>query len=88
MANSTDPSVWVNKVTAVTTNESGTECSTYKSCLQDLQAGQTIDYEGAGGAYDFNQYHNVFTGWDIVRFDSSGKLHTLYSVSASTIAGY
>ncbi len=88
MANSTDPTVWVSKVTAVTNNESGTECYTYASCLQDLKAGKTIDYEGAGGSYDFNQHHNVFTGWDVVRFDSSGKLHTLYTVSASTIAGY
>jgi len=86
-ANSTDPSVWVSKIADVA-DPPGTACSTYASCLQDLKSGQKINYEGAGGAYDFNQYHNVFTGWDVVQFDSSGKLHTLYTVGASTIAGY
>ncbi len=37
---------------------------------------------------DFNQYHNVFGGWDVVQFDSAGKLHTLWTASASLIANY
>jgi len=86
-ANSTDPAVWQSKITDVA-NSPGTVCSTYADCVKDLQAGQQINYEGAGGSYDFNANHNVFTSWDVVQFDSSGKLNTLYTVSAATIAGY
>jgi branched-chain amino acid transport system substrate-binding protein len=86
-ANSTDPSVWVNKITDVS-NPPGTQCFTYASCLALLKAGQKVNYDGAGGPLDFNQYHNVYAGWDVVQFDASGKLNSLYTVAPDVLAGY
>ena len=86
-ANSTDPSVWVSKITDVS-NPPGTQCFTYASCLALLKAGQKINYDGAGGPLDFNQYHNVYAGWDVVQFDASGKLNSLYTVAPDVLAGY
>ena len=86
-ARSADPTVWVSKIQDVA-DPPGTQCFTYASCVQLLQAGTKINFDGAGGPDDFNQYHNVFTGWDVVQFDSSGKLNTLYSEDASMLASY
>ena len=86
-ANSTDPSVWVNKITDVA-NAPGTQCFTYATCLQLLKSGQKITYQGVGEQGGFNQYHNVFSGWDVVQFSSAGQLHTLYTVTPQVLAGY
>jgi hypothetical protein len=43
---------------------------------------------GRVGPIDFNQYHNVYSGWDVVQFDASGKLNSLYTVSPDVLAGY
>lgn len=86
-AKSTNPSVWLSKVTDVS-NPPGTACYTYASCVQDLQAGQKINYSGASGNEDFNQYHNVFTPFDVVQFDTSGNLHNIYHVSSADIASF
>src|ERR1035437_9935702 len=86
-ANSTDPSVWVNKITDVA-NSPGTQCFTYASCVALLKSGQKISYEGVGEQGGFDQYHNVFSGWDVVQFDASGNLHSLYTVSPNVLAGY
>jgi len=42
------------------TNPPGTACYSYKPCLALLKAGKKINYEGASGSIDYNQYHNTF----------------------------
>lgn len=86
-AKSTDPAVWVHKITTVA-NPPGQLCYTYATCLAGLKAGKKINFDGSSGPDDFNQYHNVFGGWDVVRFDSAGKLQTLWTANASLIANY
>jgi branched-chain amino acid transport system substrate-binding protein len=86
-AHSTNPRVWVNKITIVS-NPPGTKCYTYGTCVSLLKAGKKINFEASSGPEDFDQNHNVYGGWDVVRFDKAGTLNTLYSVSAGSIAHY
>ncbi len=85
VAHSTVPSVWVKDVTQVS-NPPGTACYTYATCLALLNKGQKINYQGASGPEDFNQYHNVFSAFDVVQFDPSGNLKTVFSVTSKNIA--
>ena len=70
MAKSTNPKVWVNYVTKVS-NPPGTTCGTYAGCVALLKKGKKINYNGAGGNDDFNKYHNVFSGIEMVGFDTN-----------------
>ena len=36
-----------------------------------LKKGKKINYHGASGNDDFNKYHNVFSGFQMIGFDSS-----------------
>jgi branched-chain amino acid transport system substrate-binding protein len=42
------------------TNPPGTQCYTYKTCYDLIKAGTKINFDGASGPLDYNQYHNVF----------------------------
>ncbi len=86
-AHSTNPVVWRPYIIKIS-NPPGTACYTYPSCVKLLKAGKKINYQGASGNEDFNQYHNVFTPLQVVQFDSSGKLHTIYSVSTPDLNSY
>lgn len=86
-ARSTNPVVWRPYITKIS-NPPGTDCYTYPSCVNLLKAGQKINYQGASGNEDFNQYHNVFTPFDVVQFNSSGTLHTIYSISTADLNSY
>lgn len=86
-ANSTNPSVWINKVVSVS-NPPGTACYTYSSCVADLKAGKQINYQGASGPEDFNKYHNTFSGWTVVKWTTSGTLTPVYTVQPNVIANY
>ena len=69
-ANSTNPKVWVKDVVKVS-DPPGVQCSTYASCVSLIKKGKDIDYQGASGNDDFNKYHNVFSGFEMLGFDSS-----------------
>ncbi|MFZ0217249.1 MAG: ABC transporter substrate-binding protein, partial [Candidatus Dormiibacterota bacterium] len=87
-AKSTDGKVWVSKIKDVS-NPPGQKCYDYADCVKLLQNGKQINYEGATGPTDFNQYHNVFGPWDMAQFDSTGSTtNVLMHVPASAIAGY
>jgi branched-chain amino acid transport system substrate-binding protein len=88
IAGTTDPKVWVSDITKVTTDETGTECTTYSDCVAQIKAGKSIDYEGASGPMDFDSHHSVFAGIDVDRFDLTGKLQTVLEVSAAVLKGY
>lgn len=70
MANSTNSKVWVKDVMKVS-DPPGIVCSTYATCVKLIKAHKKINYNGAGGNDDFNQFHNVFSGFQMVGFDSS-----------------
>lgn len=84
-AKSTDPKVWVKHVVDVATPP-GTMCYTYASCVKLINAGKQINYEGAGGNNDFNQYHNVFSGFTVEGFNSDLSNRTAGSVSGKQVA--
>jgi len=50
----------INNAMTLVTNPPGTQCYTYKTCLDLINAGTKINFDGASGPLDFNQYHNVF----------------------------
>jgi ABC-type branched-subunit amino acid transport system substrate-binding protein len=85
-ANSTDPTVWVNWIDKVTSNESAQVVSTYADGVAALKAGKQIDYDGAVGPEDFNQYHNTFGSWDVVQYDGSANFNPIATISAEDIA--
>ena len=67
-AKSTDPKVWVSPRRRTLRARPGTQCSDYKACVDLLNAGKQIDYQGAGGDDNFNANHNVFSGFSVVGF--------------------
>ena len=69
-AKSTNPKVWVKDVIKVS-DPPGVQCSTYAACVALIRKGKDINYQGASGNDDFNKYHNVFSGFQMVGFDSS-----------------
>jgi neutral amino acid transport system substrate-binding protein len=69
-AKSTNPEVWVNDVAKVS-DPPGVQCSTYAACVHLLKKGKDINYQGASGNDDFNKYHNVFSGFEMLGFDSN-----------------
>jgi len=70
MAKSTDPKKWVKDVTLVS-DPPGTVCGTYASCVHLLKLKRKINYNGASGSDDFNKFHNVFSGFQMLGFDAS-----------------
>jgi branched-chain amino acid transport system substrate-binding protein len=50
----------INAALATVSNPPGTQCYTYASCLALIKAGTKINYDGASGPLDYNQYHNTF----------------------------
>ena len=85
-ANSFDDNVWVNSITEVS-NPPGTAVSDYKTGVDMIKAGKKINYEGASGPMDFNQYHNVNGAWDIVQSngDAAGDTNTVRTITAEEI---
>lgn len=67
-AKSTDPKDWVTHIADVS-SPPGAQCTDYASCVSLIKQGQEIDYQGAGGDDNFNQYHNVFSGFSVVGFN-------------------
>ncbi len=84
-ANSTNPKVWVKYVTKVS-NPPGITCGTYATCVALLKKHKKINYDGAAGNDNFNQYHNVFSGFQMLGFDSSLNNGLRATVSPAQLA--
>jgi ABC-type branched-subunit amino acid transport system substrate-binding protein len=84
-AHSSNSTVWHPFISKVS-NPPGTKCYTYTSCAALLKKGTKINYQGASGNENFNQYHNVFSSFEVVKFTSSGGLKTVFTEPASTLA--
>jgi branched-chain amino acid transport system substrate-binding protein len=76
----------INADVNVVTNPPGTQCYTYKDCLSLLNGGKKINYEGASGDLDYNQYHNVFGPYGAFQANTSGQEQQVMLLSASDLA--
>lgn len=83
-AGSTSPSA-ISAALPTVSNPPGKTVTSYAAGLAALKAGQKINYDGASGPMDFNQFHNVFGPFDVVQVDSSGNPHTLFTFSAADL---
>src|SRR5271165_6584187 len=82
---STSPPVWNASIPAITSP--GAEVvNTYAEGLAALKAGKKIDYVGATGIIDFNQWHNSGGGFEIAAYQPSGDLALVRSITAAQLA--
>ena len=63
----------INAAMLSVTNPPGTQCYTYAACYTLIKAGTKINYEGASGPLDYNQYHNVFGPYAAWQESLAGK---------------
>jgi ABC-type branched-subunit amino acid transport system substrate-binding protein len=85
-AKSTSPTVWNASIAAVTTPSSGAVVvHTFAAGVAALQAGKKIDYAGAAGIIDFNQWHNSGGGFEIAAYQPSGDLALVTSYTPAQI---
>lgn len=81
-AGSTDAETFAAEVPAVTSE--GTQCSSFSECLELLEAGEDIDYEGAGGPLEFSEAGEPTVGtYEIWEVDENGEFTTLDRVTIS-----
>ena len=87
-AGTTDPTVWINDVMKVAEGN-GVVVTNYAEGVKELKAGHNINYQGASGADDYNQYHNVAGSWDVVQWDPTGTtLNTVATITEAQIAAW
>jgi ABC-type branched-subunit amino acid transport system substrate-binding protein len=68
------------------TNPPGTACYTYSSCLTLLKAGTKINYEGASGSLDYNQYNNTFGPYGAFQATTAGVETQISVMTANALA--
>ncbi|MGH7777560.1 MAG: ABC transporter substrate-binding protein [Candidatus Dormibacterales bacterium] len=68
------------------TNPPGSTCSTYASCLALVKSGKDVNYDGASGDLNYNQYDNVFGPYGAFQVDLSGNEHQVMLLSAPDLA--
>ncbi len=83
-AGSTDPNAIADATTQVT-NPPGQKVSDWATALAALKAGTKINYEGASGPMDYDQYHNVFGPFDAVVVGLDGNLQTVQTFKADEL---
>jgi len=76
----------INAAMTAVTNLPGTQCYTYKDCLKLLNAGSKINYDGASGDLNYNQYQNVFGPYGAFQVNLSGQEQQVMLLSASDLA--
>jgi ABC-type branched-subunit amino acid transport system substrate-binding protein len=84
-AGTTDPSAMVGAIPNVS-NPPGVKVSDWATAVSDLKAGKKINYEGASGPMDYNQYHNVFGPFDAVQVDLQGNDQIVQTFTAADLA--
>jgi ABC-type branched-subunit amino acid transport system substrate-binding protein len=77
----------INAAMMQVTNPPGTQCYTYATCLALIKAGTKINFDGASGPLDFNQFHNVFGPYAAFQQDpAAGQQVQLLVLSAAELA--
>jgi ABC-type branched-subunit amino acid transport system substrate-binding protein len=86
-AKSTSPAVWNASIPAITTASPGAmKVHSYAEGVAALKAGKKIDYVGAAGIIDFNQWHNSTGGFEIGAYQTNGNLNLVDSITAADLA--
>lgn len=67
------------------TSPPGTVVYDYKTAMADLKAGKKINYDGASGNMDYNQYHNVFGPYEMVRSNLAGVEQVTGTISSAQL---
>ena len=81
-AKSTTGTVFAKDIPLVTTAP-GTVVYDYKTGLADIKAGKKINFDGASGNMDYNQFHNVFGPYQLVKSNLSGTEQVVATISAA-----
>lgn len=77
----------INAALGTVSNPPGTQCYTYATCLSLIKAGTEINYDGASGPLDYNQYHNTFGPYGAYQQDpSTGQQVQVQVMSAADLA--
>ena len=76
----------INAAMTSVTNPPGTQCYTYPSCLALIKAGTEINFDGASGPLDYNQYHNVFGPYAAFQQSVVGQQVQLQVLDAAALA--
>jgi hypothetical protein len=76
----------INAAMTQVTNPPGTMCSTYSSCYTMIKAGTKINYEGASGPLDYNQYHNTFGPYGAFQQSVAGQQMQVANMDAAALA--
>jgi ABC-type branched-subunit amino acid transport system substrate-binding protein len=77
----------INAAMMSVTNPPGTQCYTYKTCLDLIKAGTKMNFDGASGPLDYNQYHNVFGPYGAWQQDpAAGQQQLIQTLSAADLA--
>jgi len=77
----------INAAMMSVTTPPGTQCYTYASCLSLIKAGTEINYDGASGPLDYNQFHNVFGPYAAFQQDpGTGQQVQVQLLSAAELA--
>jgi branched-chain amino acid transport system substrate-binding protein len=68
------------------TNPPGTACYTYASCLSLIKKGTKINYEGASGDLNYNQFNNTFGPYGAFVVSAAGTEQQVYVMSAAALS--
>lgn len=83
-AKSTTGPVFAKDIPQVT-SPPGTVVYDYKTALADIKAGKEINFDGASGNMDYNQFHNVFGPYELVRSNLSGVEQPVATITAKQL---
>jgi ABC-type branched-subunit amino acid transport system substrate-binding protein len=83
-AGTTDGPTFAKDIPLVTTAP-GTTVYSYQQAMTDIKAGKKVNYDGASGNMDYNQFHNVFGPYQLVKSDTSGTEQVVGTISAAQL---
>ena len=89
MANSTDPTVYVDDIPKVVNNHSATAVTNYADGVAAIKAGKSFYYNGTLGPVSFDQYHSIAGEYVVEQSlpDGSG-FHTIQDVPNDVVASF
>ena len=83
-AKSTSGTVYAKDIPLVT-SPPGTTVYSYAQGLAGIKAGKKINYDGASGNMDYNQFHNVFGPYQLVKSNLAGVEQVVGTISAKQL---
>ncbi|HEY8815908.1 MAG TPA: ABC transporter substrate-binding protein [Candidatus Dormibacteraeota bacterium] len=76
----------INAAMTSVTNPPGTQCYTYPACLALIKAGTDINFDGASGPLDYNDFHNVFGPYAAFQQSVTGQQVQMVVLDAAALA--